>query len=121
LVKILREQALAARKKAKLDDYFRHQVELNLKIYTDKILDKTGSHEYVGDLDAFVAGICESLQPANTQALKFLHHVFRNTKENYPDQPIFFLDDSQVVKFNAEKLSSKKPSYTLSIREVKTV
>ncbi len=120
LVKKLREKALEARNK-KIDDCFHGKIKLNLSIYTNKILDKSGIHDYVGDLDSFVSGVCESLHPANIEALNYLHSVFKNNVKIYPDKPILFDDDSQVIDINAKKSSSKESYYVISIEGSKNI
>ena len=79
LVKKLREHALKERNNKKLGECFYGKIEMNLKIFSNKklILDETAAHDHIGDLDAFIAGIFESLQPAHKQALKFLDPIFK--------------------------------------------
>jgi len=118
LVKKLREHALKERNNKKLGECFYGKIEMNLKIFSNKrlILDETATHDHIGDLDAFIAGIFESLQPAHKQALKFLDPIFKKD-EVFPDKPILFKNDSQIVKIKAEKLKSNKPHYVVSISE----
>jgi len=119
IVKKLREHAIKARNDAGINDYFHGPVKLELTVFSQNISNISASHEYVGDLDAFIAGICESLQPANEQAP--IHSVFKNTTTIYPNLPILFEDDSQVVKINAKKSKNEKTFYELSITELENM
>ena len=117
LVKKLRECAINARKNTGLNEHFSCPVKIELIVYSSNIASINDSYNYVGDLDAFVSGICESLQPADKQA--HIHEIFVVNEDSYPTKPILFLDDSQVIEINARKVKSENTSYTLSIEDIK--
>lgn len=117
LVKKLREHALQARNKAQVNQWFTSPVRLDLTIYAKNTYDSQAAHNYVGDIDGFVAGVCEALQPANEQAPP--HMIFDN-KDVDPKIPILFLDDSLVVEVHAKKIKAEDPSYTILVQKLKT-
>ena len=110
----LRKKALEARKKVKLKDCFSCPVRLELNVFSKNITKIKDAHNYVGDLDAFVAGVCEALQPA--PKLAKISDIFNDHKTVAPNLPILFLDDSQVVEIIANKEpSDNDTSYTLKV------
>ena len=60
----------------------------------------------VGDLDNFVAGVCDGLMAAHPNTPNTSFHDLFGKPENsdvHPTIPIAFEDDSQIVKINAER------------------
>lgn len=120
LVKTLRQIALDARKEKGIE-CFECPVKLELTISAFNITNRNNPENYVGDLDAFVAGICESLSITDGQAEP--NPIFQESDEIYPDKPILIKDDCQVVKIKAKKIKipSDETSYTVSIEPTKDV
>ena len=115
LVKKLRQHALQARNQSRINQWFTTPVRLDLIIYSKNTYDSKAAHNYVGDIDGFVAGVCESLQPANEQAP---HHEIFDNKDVDPKLPILFSDDSLVVEVHARKIKSEEPSYKITIQNI---
>jgi len=63
LVLDLRQKAYEA-SKGELDEHFHGTVKLTLTVYDPNPLKRKDRHDYLGDLDAYVAGVFESLQPS---------------------------------------------------------
>ena len=111
----LREKAFEASTKAGLKDHFHGPIKLELTVYAPNILERKGTHDYVGDLDAFIGGVFESLQPASKNKELFPHHMFDNKKDIGADVPLIVTDDAQIVTTIAKKRKNKKVFYTVSI------
>jgi hypothetical protein len=116
LVKKLRENALHARNQSQMNQCFTCPVRLDLTIYAKNTFNSKDAHNYVGDIDGFVAGVCEALQPANEQAPP---HVIFDNKDIDPKIPILFFDDSQVVEVYAKKIKSNEQSYVVIVQNIK--
>lgn len=104
----LRKAALEARRQAGFAGVPWSSVGLKVKIF----LSKKGNN--TGDLDTFVAGICDALQAAHQHALNTLHDRFRELclAEIHPRNPILVENDRNVVSIKAEKvLHQTAPSY----------
>jgi len=117
----LREEALKARTEAGLTDCFHKPIKFTLIVYAPNITDleykQTGDDDpkkYVGDLDSFVAGVCEYLQPApKNPELGFNH--FDGKEEIGPLVPLIIENDSQIIEINAHKEESETQSYHIEI------
>ena len=95
----LRKEALKA---LKSQEHFIGDVRLTLRVHVgfrNRGLGKKGS----GDLDNFVAGVCDGLMPAQ-QEPAIDQELWSQNPAVDPEIPVAFEDDSQVVKINAEKL-----------------
>ena len=63
-----------------------------------------------GDLDNFVAGVCDGLMKAHPNTLKVPrpkgHPLLSFPEHVRPSKPIAFKDDSQIMKIDAERIVS---------------
>lgn len=114
LVVNLRQQAFDASRKAGLKDHFHGPVKLTLTVYAPNPLERKDRHDYLGDLDALVGGVFESLQPLppETNNLK-IHPLIKANKEISNDAVI--ADDAQIATTVAKKRKSEKTFYTVVI------
>ena len=92
---------------------------LTLEIYapnTTRIGDK---QTYVGDLDGFVDGICDSIQAANPSMTRF-SPVFAKHDEVGPKIQLVINDDAQVAEVNARKIrtAEREEWYVLTVETV---
>lgn len=124
LIITLREAALKARKEAGYSDYIDTNVSLKLTVYAPNIADleyrQTGDFDEkrpVGDLDALISGVCDSLWSGPTPGInKFKPSLlFEDHPEVAPGNPIIVKDDSQIVSISATKEFHDDPSYTVEI------
>jgi len=98
LVINLRKAALKAYNKAKLDDYFYGPVKLTLMVYDPNPLERKNRHDYLGDLDALVGGVFESLQPSPPEKNKLkIHPLLKKNKKIRNDLPLIVADDAQIA------------------------
>jgi len=111
----LRKSAFEKRKKINMTDCFHVPVKLELTVYDSNITQRKDSHDYVGDLDSIVAGVCESLQPADNQVISVPE--FDGCGEFGPKVPLILDDDAQVVEIIAKKIQDKNTHYSVIIQE----
>ncbi len=64
----LKEEAFEAKKLAGVDDYFKTNAKISIIINTP-YLTKKDENLHIGDLDTFVAGIFEAIQPAHPKMI----------------------------------------------------
>jgi len=64
LVIDLRQKAFEASKKVGLSGHLHGPVKLTLTVYDPNPLERKDRSDYLGDLDALIAGVFESLQPS---------------------------------------------------------
>ena len=74
--------------------------------------------KYVGDLDSFVAGVCESIQPAPKNFDRKISKIFDGHEDVGPDVPLIVDDDCQVVKVVARKIPNEKIYYVVKIEPI---
>jgi len=113
----LRLKANEAKNKAKLD-LLTTPVRIELSIFSPNTTDRSNSQTYIGDLDTFVAGVCESLQPADSKVIPNI--IFQGKDEVHPHKPLILKDDSQVVEVLAKKTFDTKEHYTISIEPIES-
>jgi len=125
LVIKFREEALKARTKEGLSDYFHDSIKLNLIVYAPNIIDmnykQTGDDDpkkFVGDLDSLVAGVCEYLQPAPTNPDLKINPILQEKKEIGPDVALIIKNDSQIVEINAKKILDNRLHYHVEIESL---
>ncbi len=120
----LRESALKARNDEGINEYFTGRVKLNLIIYSPNVTDlnykQSGNDDpekFVGDLDSFVAGVCDYLQkgPKKGENKFEPSSLFDDKSEIGPDVPLIIYDDSQIVEINAKKESDDKIHYHVEV------
>lgn len=92
-------------------------VRITLKVYAPNI--GRVNHQYIGDIDAFVSGVCDAIQPAHTN-VRDPSPVFEGHPDVAPDVPLVIRNDSQVREVVAKKIEDpdedKEGRYVLSIR-----
>ncbi len=111
----LRTKAYEAKNKAKLD-LLTTPVRIELTIFAPNITNRSNSQTYIGDLDTFVAGVCESLQPADSKVIPNI--IFKDKEEIHPHKPLILKDDAQVVEVLAKKTFDTKEHYTILIESL---
>jgi len=109
----LRLKVLEAKKQANLLEPITTPVRIELTIFSPNITDRSNSQTYLGDLDTFVAGVCESLQPADSKVIPNV--IFQGEEEVHPHKPLVLIDDAQVVEVLAKKLEGEPERYSLVI------
>jgi len=123
LVIKLREAALKARKDAGLFGCYHGHVKLSLVVYAPNIthmqykpIGNDDPKKFIGDLDSFVAGVCEYLQRAVPQDETFTpSSLFDAKPEIGPDVPLIIKNDSQIVEINAKKMFDENSHYYVEI------
>jgi len=116
LVIKLRQKAFEASKKSGLNDHFHGPVKLTLTVYDPNPLERKDRHDYLGDLDALVGGVFESLQPSPPEINKLeIDPLLKNSKEIGSDIPIVVSDDAQIATIQAKKRKNEKTYYTVII------
>ena len=98
----LRKKAFEARTQARLDGPFHSLVALELKIFVRK-----SKLESIGDLDSFIAGVCDGLQAADPKVLPHLHKVFQEAamKGAAPSHALLIENDAKVASITARKVA----------------
>jgi len=116
LVVKLRQKAFEASKKAGLNEPFHGPVKLTLSVYDPNPLERKDRHDYLGDLDALVGGVFESLQPSPPENNKLkIHSLFKENKEISHDVALIVADDAQISTTVAKKRKNEKTFYTIII------
>ena len=123
-VALLREKASEACKNVGLEGHFNyHPVKLEIMIFASNITardyiqkNNDDPDKYVGDLDSFITGICDSLKPINLQVKP--GEVFQGREDIDPVKPIILKDDSQIVSIVAKKIQSNDSHYVVRIESV---
>jgi len=116
LVVKLRLKAFEASKIAGLNEPFHGPVKLTLSVYDPNPLERKDRHDYLGDLDALVGGVFESLQPSPPENNKLeIHSLFKENKEISHDVALIVADDAQISTTVAKKRKNEKTFYTIII------
>jgi len=116
LVVKLRQKASEASKKAGLNEPFHGPVKLTLSVYDPNPLERKDRHDYLGDLDALVGGVFESLQPSPPENNKLkIHSLLKENKEISHDVALIVADDAQISTTVAKKRKNEKTFYTIII------
>jgi len=120
----LREAALKARNDLNISKCFSGRVKLNLIIYSPNVTDlnyvQSGNDDpekFVGDLDSFVAGVCDYLHkgPKTGENNFEPSPLFEDKPEIGPDVSLIICDDSQIVEINAKKEVRETTSYHVEV------
>jgi len=114
-VALLRQEALRARSEAGVTGCLSSflSVELTLLVPAKDL-------EKVGDLDSFVAGVCDGLQAAHPNAHAF-HSVFDSREHMDPKRPLLIEDDARVLSIRATKTlvnEGEEISYRVAVEEI---
>lgn len=110
----LRMEMYKKQKKAGNTLPFEGPVSVTLVMAAPLILDVKESG-YVGDLDSFVAGVCDAIQPAPYEIIKS-NKEFLGPKEIGLKKPLLINNDSQITEIHARKIESEFYGYTLTVR-----
>ena len=112
----LRRKAFEESKKRGLTKPFSGPVKLTLTVYDPNPLQRKDRHDYLGDLDSYVAGVFESLQPSPPENNKLkIHSLFKENKEISHDVALIVADDAQISTTVAKKRKNEKTFYTIII------
>jgi len=116
LVIDLRQKAYESSKKVGLDGHFHGPVKLTLTVYDSNPLERKDRPDYLGDLDALIGGVFESLQPSPLENNKLIiHPKFKEKNEIRHDVALIVADDAQISTTIAQKRKSKKTFYDVII------
>jgi hypothetical protein len=118
LVASLRDEAFKARLKTGLNDFFHSLVALEITVFVPK-----SQVESIGDLDSFIAGVCDALQAADPKVLPYLHEIFRESERGGidPGSPLLIENDAKVVSIVARKVAlreNQKVHYKVAIESL---
>lgn len=116
LVIDLRQEAYEASKKAELKDHFHGPVKLTLNVYDSNPLERKDRPDYLGDLDALIGGVFESLQPSPPENNNLIiHSRFKEKNEIRHDVALIVADDAQIATTIAQKRKNEKTFYNVTI------
>jgi len=118
LVLDLRQKAYDYSKKVGQNEYLHGPVKLTLTVYDPNPIERKDRSDYLGDLDALIGGVFESLQPSppETNNLK-IHPLLKENKEIRHDVAVIIADDAQITKTVSQKRENKKTFYTVLIEK----
>jgi len=110
------QKAYEASKKAGLDEHFHGPVKLTLTVNDPNPLERKDRSDYLGDLDALIGGVFESLQPSppENNNLK-IHPLLKEKKEIRYDVALIVADDAQIATTIAQKRKNERTFYTVMI------
>ena len=114
LIYKLRECAFEAKKLAGFDGYFTTNTKISITIYAPN-LTKKDEHEHIGDLDTFVAGIFEAIQPAPSNETLDIDEKLKNHPDIGAAIPLLIEDDSYITEVNAKKIKNDETFYEIEI------
>lgn len=97
-------------------DLFDDPVRVELEVFAPNVLDRGNSQTYVGDIDTFVAGICETIQKADGN-VKQVSDVFDGHDDVRPELPMLIMDDAQVAEISAKKTKDGDERYILTVED----
>ena len=106
----LRKRAFQALFDAQINLPITSKVNLELVVYSPNITDRKNSRTYVGDMDTFIAGICDALQAADKKAK--INPIFNDIPEIDPSKSMI-KDDSQIVSIMAKKITDTEERYSI--------
>jgi len=100
----LRQKANEACKKAGFVGHFTDPVKLELIVYAPNTLERKDTSDYIGDLDALIGGVFESLQPSPPETNKLkIHPLLKENNEIHHDVALIVADDAQISTTIAKK------------------
>ncbi len=114
LIYKLRECAFEAKKPYGVDDYFKTNAKISIVINAPS-LTKKDEHEHIGDLDTFVAGIFEAIQPAPQNETLVVDEKLKNHPDIGSEIPLLIEDDSYITEVNANKIKNDDTFYEIEI------
>ena len=102
-------------------EIFHGPVKLTLTIYDLNPLERIDRHDYLGDLDALIGGVCDALQPSPPETNNLIiHSVFKEKNEIRHDIELIIGDDAQITTTVSRKRKNnknKEPYYTVLIEK----
>ena len=118
LILDLRQRAYEESKKCGLDEHFHGSVKLTLTVYDPNPFERKDRHDYLGDLDALIGGVFESLQPSPPEDNNLIiDPLLKEKKEIRNDVALIIADDAQITTTVARKRKNKKSFYTVLIEK----
>jgi len=114
LIYKLRECAFEAKKPNGIEDYFKTNAKISITIYAPS-LTKKDQHAHIGDLDTFVAGIFEAIQPAPKNATLVIDEKLKNHSDIGAEIPLLIEDDSYITEIIAKKIKNDDTFYEIEI------
>jgi len=111
----LRKEAFEACNNAKIKDSIKGKIKFSLTVFAPNILKRKDSEDYVGDIDALVAGVLDSIQPPPENDGFEIDPILEVKDKVGSDFPKIIEDDAQVVYVIAKKVKADIPSYTVVI------
>jgi len=112
----LRLKILEIQKKNALVGTIDLPIRLDVTVFSPNITNRKNSQTYVGDLDSFIAGICECIQPAHPRAN--ISDIFKKHTDVAPHIPLVVNDDAQVVEIISRKKFDNRDHYSVIIETV---
>jgi len=96
-------------------------VKLTLTIYDPNPLERIDRHDYLGDLDALIGGVCDALQPSPPENNELIiHDLFKEKNEIRHDKELIISDDAQITTTVSRKRKNNKNNgsyYTVLIEK----
>lgn len=92
-------------------------VKVTIEVHGPNIINRQDSHTYIGDLDNFATGVCESIQKADVN-VKETSRVFNADEAIKPSVPLVVHDDAQVVEIAAKKVKDAEEKYVVTIEKL---
>ena len=117
LIYKLREKAFEAKKFAGIVNSFNTNTKITITIFAP-YLTKKDQHAHVGDLDTFVAGIFEAIQPAPNNETLDIDEKLKDNPDFGSKIPILVEDDSYITEIVARKIKNEKMFYEVEIESV---
>ena len=97
---------------AKVELPITSKLSLQVLVYAPNITDRNNSRTYVGDVDTFVAGICDAIQAADKKAK--ISQIFNSAPEINPKISMI-KDDSLILSIEAKKIQDNTEHYSVSL------
>ncbi len=102
-------------------EIFHGAVKLTLTIYDPNPLERIDRHDYLGDLDALIGGVCDALQPSPPENNELIiHDSFKEKNEIRHDKELIISDDAQITTTMSQKRKNNKDNesyYIISIEK----
>ena len=118
LVLDLRQKAYDSSTKIGHNEYLHGPVKLTLTVYDPNPLERKDRPDYLGDLDALIAGVFESLQPSPPEDNELMiDPLLKEKKEIRHDVALILADDAQITTTISKKRKNKKTFYTVLIEK----
>ncbi len=114
----LRRSAAGEKKRINMEYPMRGPLRIKLTIHSSQdITKKEDTHNYIGDLDSLVAGVCDALRKADENVTP--HVRFNQYKEVDPKKPLIIEDDSNITAIEASKIKDTEEYYTVTVEEIR--